>query len=79
VNTETFDRPDGDGSAVATIVFEERRGKTTVTETLRYQSKQARDVALAYGMATGLGMSFHRLDVLLEPMAASARRHAHAH
>jgi uncharacterized protein YndB with AHSA1/START domain len=50
---------------VNTVLFTERDGKTTVTQTVRYPSKEARDAALATGMMTGVERSYELLDALL--------------
>jgi uncharacterized protein YndB with AHSA1/START domain len=52
VVTENFDPPYDEmmgGAAVTTTVFEERDGKTTLTSTTRYRSRDARDGAIATG------------------------------
>jgi uncharacterized protein YndB with AHSA1/START domain len=81
VSTERFDQPWYPGEAVGTLVFDEHRGQTTLTQTLRYESKEARDAVLASNMDDGLGMSYDRLDMLLEPVHRHphSRAHAHAH
>ncbi len=43
----------------------ERDGKTTVTNSVLYSSKEARDAALLTGKAEGVGMGYERLDKLL--------------
>jgi uncharacterized protein YndB with AHSA1/START domain len=48
-----------------TLSLAESGGKTTITMTIRYPSKQARDAALATGMKAGMDMSFGRLDEVL--------------
>jgi uncharacterized protein YndB with AHSA1/START domain len=50
---------------VNTVLFTEHDGKTTVTQTVRYPSKEARDAALATGMMTGVERSYELLDALL--------------
>jgi uncharacterized protein YndB with AHSA1/START domain len=50
---------------VNTVLFIEQDGKTTVTQTVRYPSKEARDAALATGMMTGVERSYELLDALL--------------
>ena len=44
-----------------TLVFAEADGKTTVTQTIQYPSKEARDAALETGMTDGMSISFNRL------------------
>jgi uncharacterized protein YndB with AHSA1/START domain len=43
----------------------EQGGKTTVTQTVLYQSKEARDGILKSGMETGVAASYNRLAELL--------------
>jgi uncharacterized protein YndB with AHSA1/START domain len=45
--------------------FDERDGRTTVTVTVRYSSKQAREGALKTGMIDGWGVAYDRLADLL--------------
>ena len=48
-----------------TLVLSEEDGKTTVTLTILYPSKEARDAALRTGMTEGVSASFDRLAGLL--------------
>ena len=43
----------------------ETRGKTTVSTTVHYASRDARDAALKMGATKGLEASYNRLDELL--------------
>jgi uncharacterized protein YndB with AHSA1/START domain len=45
-----------------TVVFSEQAGKTTVTITLLYASKEGRDAALKTGMKQGMALSYERLE-----------------
>ena len=54
-----------------TIEFVEEAGRTTVTMTLLYPSQEARDAAMATGMAEGADQSFARLDERLRALVAS--------
>ncbi len=70
VNTEFYDPGDvggdmGDG-ALVTMELTENAGDTTMTSTIAYKSKQARDAALSTGMTDGMEMSYKLLDRLLE-------------
>ncbi|HEV2689130.1 MAG TPA: SRPBCC family protein [Bryobacteraceae bacterium] len=47
---------------VNTMTFSEQDGKTTITITILYPSKEARDAALATGMKDGMAQSFDRLS-----------------
>ncbi len=70
VATERFDDAWYPGEAVDTMELVERAGRTTLTITVRYESKAARDVALRSGMETGMAAGYERLDHLLVGMAA---------
>lgn len=52
---------------VNTTLFTEEYGRTTITQVIRYASKQARDAALATGMMSGVERSYGLLDALLTP------------
>ena len=52
-----------------TLVLTESGGRTTVTLTILYPSKEARDAALQTGMKGGMDESFARLDALLPTLA----------
>ena len=70
VCTETFDEPWYEGDALITVVFEERNGQTTVTQTVRYGSKAIRDGVLASPMETGVIASYDALAVVVAAQAA---------
>ena len=65
VATEKFDEAWYPGEAVVTNALEERDGKTTLTLTIQYESKEARDTALKTDMQKGVGASYDRLDEIL--------------
>lgn len=65
VSTEVFDKPWYPGEAVGTLVLAERGGKTTVTQTVLYQSREAREGILKSGMESGVAASYDRLAQLL--------------
>lgn len=46
---------------VNTLTFTEQNGQTTVTSSILYPSKEARDAALKTGMKEGMALSFNRL------------------
>jgi uncharacterized protein YndB with AHSA1/START domain len=54
---------------VNTLVLAEKNGKTTMTQTVRYPSKDARDAALRTGMKSGSEQSYNRLDDYLRTIA----------
>ena len=49
-------------------MFTEQDGKTTLTTTILYPSKEARDRALASGMSDGASVSYDRLEKYLRTM-----------
>jgi uncharacterized protein YndB with AHSA1/START domain/catechol 2,3-dioxygenase-like lactoylglutathione lyase family enzyme len=66
VYTERFDDQSYEGESLVTHVLVERDGTTTLTSTVRYASRQARDTVLRYPMRRGVGEAYERLDELLE-------------
>jgi uncharacterized protein YndB with AHSA1/START domain len=50
---------------IDTLVLTESDGRTTMTLTMIFPSKEARDAALETGMTEGMGQSFARLDAYL--------------
>jgi uncharacterized protein YndB with AHSA1/START domain len=69
VCTEMFDKAWYPGEALGTLVFSEHSGKTTITQTMLYQSREARDAVLKSGMEKGVAMSYDRLAELLPSLA----------
>jgi uncharacterized protein YndB with AHSA1/START domain len=65
VTTELFDEDWTGGEVLGTLVLSERNGKTTLTSTLLYPSKGARDGALKTGMEHGVAASYDRLEGVL--------------
>jgi uncharacterized protein YndB with AHSA1/START domain len=65
VSTEKFDEAWYEGEAVDTIVLVERDGKTTVTTTVRYVSREVRDAVIKSGMASGVAEGYDKLAELL--------------
>ena len=66
VSTEKFDESWYPGAAVGTLVLTERSGQTTLTNTIRYESKDARDAVLKSPMESGLKMGYDRLAEMVE-------------
>lgn len=52
-----------------TLVFSEEDGQTTLTCTILYPSKEARDAALKTGMKEGVSLSYDRLAEYLQTQA----------
>jgi uncharacterized protein YndB with AHSA1/START domain len=65
VATEVFDEAWYPGQAVDTIVFTEHAGKTTMTQTILYDSRETRDAVLKSPMQKGMAMSYDRLEGFL--------------
>ncbi|HEX9493101.1 MAG TPA: SRPBCC family protein [Thermoanaerobaculia bacterium] len=70
VATEAFDDPWYPGEAIDTTTFVERAGKTTVTTTVRCDSKEIRNAVMKSGMTRGVAESYDMLD---EVLASAAR------
>jgi uncharacterized protein YndB with AHSA1/START domain len=64
VSTETFDDPWYPGEAVSTLVLTEQGGKTTLTNTMLYESREIRDGVLQSSMEHGLDATYDRLQEL---------------
>jgi uncharacterized protein YndB with AHSA1/START domain len=69
VYTEIFE-PFEDNASLVTQVLTEEDGKTRMTLTCEYPSREVRDIVLSSGMETGAGISYDRL----EEVAMSLRR-----
>jgi len=59
------------GEQHATLVLAEQNERTSLTLTLLYSSKEARDAALASGVERGLAAGYDQLDVLLAGQSAA--------
>lgn len=66
VVTQLFDEDWTGGETLVTTDLVERSGKTTLTTTVHYASRDARDAALKTGMTTGMEAGYERLEQLLE-------------
>jgi uncharacterized protein YndB with AHSA1/START domain len=70
VFTEIFeDFPDA--VSVVTTELADEGGKTRMTATVRYPSKDVRDMVIASGMSTGAGISYDRLEDLVAELQRS--------
>jgi uncharacterized protein YndB with AHSA1/START domain len=65
VATEKFDDPWYEGEALDTTVLVEKGGKTTVTTTVLYASRDVRDAVLKSPMEKGVAESYDKLAELL--------------
>ena len=70
VFTEVWDQDWTGGEALVTMTFVEHAGKTTLTQTVLYSSRAARDGALKTGMERGVEISYDRLASLLPSLHA---------
>lgn len=52
--------------AFNTLTFDEKDGRTTLVLTMRFENKEKRDQALATGMTDGIGVSYDRLDAVVQ-------------
>jgi uncharacterized protein YndB with AHSA1/START domain len=74
VATEEFDDPWYEGEALYTTVFVEKGGKTTVTTTVLYASRDVRDSVLKSPMERGVAESYDRLaEILASTLARGAK------
>jgi len=65
VFTEVWDKDSTGGEALVTIGFRELAGKSTLTQTVPYSSRAARDAVLKTGMEHGAAVGYDRLAELL--------------
>jgi len=70
VSTEKFDQSWYPGEAVGTIVLVEQGGTTTITQTVMYDTREARDAVMKSPMESGVAAGYDRLEKLLVSMAA---------
>jgi uncharacterized protein YndB with AHSA1/START domain len=72
IATEVFDEPWYPGEAVDTIALVELDGKTTLTQTILYNSRETRDAILKSPMQDGMAMSYDRLERFLPAVTSAA-------
>src|SRR5260221_4062223 len=68
VSTEKFDESWYPGEAVGTIALVELDGKTTITQTVLYESPEALAAVLKSPMEQGVEAGYVRLEQLLAPL-----------
>ncbi len=73
VVTERFDEAWYPGEALNTLVLVEQGGRTTLTQTMRYESREARDAVLKSSMESGVKASYDRLADLLVATSQATR------
>ena len=66
VCTEAFEQPWYPGEGLDTMVLKEHQGKTMLTTTVLYVSKEARDGVLKSPMESGVAVSYDRLAQIVE-------------
>lgn len=69
VATQLFDQDWTGGETIVATDIVEKNGKSTITTTVRYSSREARDAALQTGMASGMEMGYGRLEEMLKEVA----------
>jgi uncharacterized protein YndB with AHSA1/START domain len=73
VATEVFDHAWYPGEAVGTAEMVESGGRTTLTLTVLYQSREARDGVLKSGMESGVSAGFDKMEELLAAAVRAGR------
>jgi len=71
VSTEKFDEAWYPGESLNTLVLVEQAGRTTLTQTMRYESPAAREAVIKSGMEQGVSASYDRLDAVLAATATT--------
>ena len=74
VATEKFEQPWYPGEALVTTTLVEHQGKTTVSMTILYDSRETRDMVLKSGMERGVAASYDRLAELLASLDAAGTK-----
>ena len=70
VATEKFDEAWYSGEALVTTILVEREGKTVVTQTMMFDSRETRDAVMKSGMESGVARSYDRLEEMLASLPA---------
>jgi uncharacterized protein YndB with AHSA1/START domain len=73
VSTEKFDEAWYPGESLNTLVLVEKGGRTTLTQTMRYESREAREAVIKSGMEKGVAASYDRLEEVLAAAAQATR------
>ncbi|MGZ5960995.1 MAG: SRPBCC domain-containing protein [Rhizomicrobium sp.] len=76
VAVSSFDEPWYPGHCVETIAFAGHGNTTALTTTLRYDTREARDIALNAGVTRGVTESYERLDAVLAASGHGESRRA---
>ena len=70
VTSERFEDPWYPGEATSTLVLSEHAGKTTLVNTIRYETRESRDAVLKSPMEKGVAAGYDQLDLLLKEMGS---------
>jgi uncharacterized protein YndB with AHSA1/START domain len=73
VSTEKFDEAWYPGESLNTLVLVEKGGRTTLTQTMRYESRETREAVIKSGMEKGVAASYDRLEDVLAATATTPR------
>ena len=71
VSTEVFDHAWYPGQAVGTIILSQQGGITTITQTVLYETQEARDGVLKSEMESGVTASYDRLETLVASLGTT--------
>jgi uncharacterized protein YndB with AHSA1/START domain len=74
VSTEKFDEAWYPGESLNTLVLVEKAGQTTLTQTMRYESREAREAVVKSGMEKGVAASYDRLEEVLAAASTTPKR-----
>jgi uncharacterized protein YndB with AHSA1/START domain len=71
VHSERLDgeEPSEGGDSICTLLLAEEGGRTRLTYTMRYPTKEIRDQVLATGMTDGMAFGYDRLDEVMRERA----------
>ena len=73
VTTERFDEAWYPGESLNTLVLIEQGSRTTLTQTMRYESPAAREAVIKSGMEKGVAASYDRLEDVLAASTTTPR------
>lgn len=74
VATERWDQPWYPGQATGTVTFTQEGSITTLTQTIRYESKAARDMVLETSIEHAVALGYERLAEFLKTTPKSNRK-----
>jgi uncharacterized protein YndB with AHSA1/START domain len=74
VATEQFDQPWYPGGAIGTIELQQHEEITVLTQTIRYESRAARSMALGTQMEHAVALGYDRLETLLASLERRRRK-----